>query len=95
MFQAEPPTIIVATIASLCQMLEKHIFKLEAMQVLVIDEVIPLSSLLMLSEMSSEVSFLTFSELNISGSGVKSKFPYCMILLYVVRPVNKQSFIFE
>lgn len=37
--KAEPPTIIVATIASLCQMLEKHIFKLEAMQVLVIDEV--------------------------------------------------------
>lgn len=57
MFQAEPPTIIVATIASLCQMLEKHIFKLEAMQVLVIDEVIPLSSWLMLSEMSSEASF--------------------------------------
>ncbi|KAF2287905.1 hypothetical protein GH714_003187 [Hevea brasiliensis] len=37
--KAEPPTIVVATIASLCQMLEKHIFKLEAMQVLVIDEV--------------------------------------------------------
>lgn len=39
MFQAEPPTIVVATIMSLCQMLEKHIFKLESMQVLVIDEV--------------------------------------------------------
>jgi superfamily II DNA/RNA helicase len=38
-FQAEPPTIVVATIASLCQMLEKHLLKLESMQVLVIDEV--------------------------------------------------------
>ncbi|XP_043697927.1 DEAD-box ATP-dependent RNA helicase 58, chloroplastic isoform X2 [Telopea speciosissima] len=37
--KAEPPTIVVATIGSLCQMLEKHVFKLEAMQVLVIDEV--------------------------------------------------------
>ncbi|XP_065863392.1 DEAD-box ATP-dependent RNA helicase 58, chloroplastic isoform X2 [Euphorbia lathyris] len=37
--KAEPPTIVVATITSLCQMLEKHIFKLEAMEVLVIDEV--------------------------------------------------------
>lgn len=39
MFQAEPPTIVVATIGSLCQMLEKHMIKLEAMRVLVIDEV--------------------------------------------------------
>ncbi|XP_025012744.1 DEAD-box ATP-dependent RNA helicase 58, chloroplastic isoform X1 [Ricinus communis] len=37
--KAEPPKIVVATIASLCQMLEKHIFKLDSMQVLVIDEV--------------------------------------------------------
>ncbi|KAI5573457.1 hypothetical protein POPTR_010G092200v4 [Populus trichocarpa] len=37
--KAEPPTIVVATIASLCQMLEKHLLKLESMQVLVIDEV--------------------------------------------------------
>ncbi|KAF8392432.1 hypothetical protein HHK36_022774 [Tetracentron sinense] len=37
--KAEPPTIVVATIGSLCQMLEKQIFKLEAMRVLVIDEV--------------------------------------------------------
>lgn len=39
-FQAEPPTIVVATVRSLCQMLEKQIFKLESMRVLVIDEVI-------------------------------------------------------
>ncbi|KAJ8766320.1 hypothetical protein K2173_022379 [Erythroxylum novogranatense] len=37
--KAEPPTMVVATIPSLCQMVEKHIFKLEALQVLVIDEV--------------------------------------------------------
>ncbi|KAK9146712.1 hypothetical protein Sjap_006615 [Stephania japonica] len=37
--KAEPPTIVVATMGSLCQMLEKNIFKLEAMQILVIDEV--------------------------------------------------------
>ena len=39
-FQAEPPTIVVATIRSLCQMLEKQILKLESMRVLIIDEVI-------------------------------------------------------
>ncbi|XP_034685732.1 DEAD-box ATP-dependent RNA helicase 58, chloroplastic isoform X1 [Vitis riparia] len=37
--KAEPPTIVVATVRSLCQMLEKQIFKLESMRVLVIDEV--------------------------------------------------------
>ncbi|XP_008776428.1 DEAD-box ATP-dependent RNA helicase 58, chloroplastic isoform X1 [Phoenix dactylifera] len=37
--KAEPPQIVVATIGSLCQMLEKHSLKLEAMRVLVIDEV--------------------------------------------------------
>ncbi|XP_029122325.1 DEAD-box ATP-dependent RNA helicase 58, chloroplastic isoform X3 [Elaeis guineensis] len=37
--KAEPPQIVVATIGSLCQMLEKHVLKLEAMRVLVIDEV--------------------------------------------------------
>ncbi|CAL9187343.1 unnamed protein product [Musa hybrid cultivar] len=37
--KAEPPEIVVATIGSLCQMLEKHVLKLEAMQILVIDEV--------------------------------------------------------
>ncbi|GAB4851125.1 DEAD-box ATP-dependent RNA helicase 58, chloroplastic [Ancistrocladus abbreviatus] len=37
--KAEPPAIVVATIASLCQMLEKHVFNLEATKVLVIDEV--------------------------------------------------------
>ncbi|OVA05499.1 Helicase [Macleaya cordata] len=37
--KAEPPTIVVATMGSLCQMLEKQIFKLEAMRVLVVDEV--------------------------------------------------------
>ncbi|KAF3457184.1 hypothetical protein FNV43_RR01841 [Rhamnella rubrinervis] len=37
--KAEPPTVVVATIGSLCQMLEKRIFTLESMRVLVIDEV--------------------------------------------------------
>ncbi|XP_071737039.1 DEAD-box ATP-dependent RNA helicase 58, chloroplastic [Rutidosis leptorrhynchoides] len=37
--KAEPPTIIVSTLGSLCQMVEKHMIKLESMRVLVIDEV--------------------------------------------------------
>ncbi|XP_031276585.1 DEAD-box ATP-dependent RNA helicase 58, chloroplastic isoform X2 [Pistacia vera] len=37
--KAEPPKIVVATIGSLCQLIEKNILKLESMQVLVIDEV--------------------------------------------------------
>ncbi|WOL14392.1 hypothetical protein Cni_G23172 [Canna indica] len=37
--KAEPPEIVVATVGSLCQMLEKHALKLEAMRILVIDEV--------------------------------------------------------
>ncbi|GMY27438.1 DEAD-box ATP-dependent RNA helicase 58, chloroplastic isoform X1 [Fagus crenata] len=37
--KAEPPTIVVATIRSLCQMLEKQILNLESMRVLIIDEV--------------------------------------------------------
>ncbi|XAR57227.1 RNA helicase [Bertholletia excelsa] len=37
--KAEPPTVVVATLVSLCQMLEKKILKLESMKVLVIDEV--------------------------------------------------------
>ncbi|KAK2988968.1 hypothetical protein RJ640_000768 [Escallonia rubra] len=37
--KAEPPTLVVATMDSLCQMLERHIFKLDSLQVLVIDEV--------------------------------------------------------
>ncbi|XP_058208492.1 DEAD-box ATP-dependent RNA helicase 58, chloroplastic [Rhododendron vialii] len=37
--KSEPPTIVVATLGSLCQMLEKKILKLESMRVLVIDEV--------------------------------------------------------
>lgn len=37
--QAEPPGIIVATVASLCQMVEKRAFSLQSMRVLVIDEV--------------------------------------------------------
>lgn len=40
LLQAEPPTIVVATMGSLCQMLEKHILKLDSCQVLVVDEVI-------------------------------------------------------
>ncbi|XP_059632543.1 DEAD-box ATP-dependent RNA helicase 58, chloroplastic isoform X1 [Cornus florida] len=37
--KAEPPTIVVATLGSLCLMLEKRLLKLESMRVLVIDEV--------------------------------------------------------
>jgi len=37
--QAEPPAIIVATVASLCQMVERRAFSLQSMRVLVIDEV--------------------------------------------------------
>ncbi|XWS20639.1 hypothetical protein CRYUN_Cryun31cG0119800 [Craigia yunnanensis] len=37
--KAEPPSIVVATIGSLSQMLEKQIFKLDSMQILVVDEV--------------------------------------------------------
>ncbi|KAI8010435.1 hypothetical protein LOK49_LG06G02554 [Camellia lanceoleosa] len=37
--KAEPPTILVATLGSLCQMIDKQILKLDSMQVLVIDEV--------------------------------------------------------
>ncbi|EEC72249.1 hypothetical protein OsI_05378 [Oryza sativa Indica Group] len=37
--KAEPPAIIVATVASLCQMIEKRAFSLQSMRVLVIDEV--------------------------------------------------------
>lgn len=40
LFQAEPPQVVVATIGSLCQMLDRHAFNLEALRVLVIDEVI-------------------------------------------------------
>ncbi|KAM7278805.1 hypothetical protein ACFE04_005939 [Oxalis oulophora] len=37
--KADPPTIVVATIGSLCQMLERNAFKLGSLGVLVIDEV--------------------------------------------------------
>lgn len=37
--KADPPTVVVATMASLCQMLSKHVLDLGAMRVLVIDEV--------------------------------------------------------
>ncbi|XP_066389413.1 DEAD-box ATP-dependent RNA helicase 58, chloroplastic-like isoform X1 [Miscanthus floridulus] len=37
--QAKPPAIIVATVASLCQMVERRTFSLQSMRVLVIDEV--------------------------------------------------------
>ncbi|CAN6442179.1 unnamed protein product [Victoria cruziana] len=37
--KAEPPEIVVATIRSLSQMLEKKTFKLETLQILVVDEV--------------------------------------------------------
>ncbi|THG10786.1 hypothetical protein TEA_010694 [Camellia sinensis var. sinensis] len=39
--QVEPPTIVVATLGSLCQMIDKKIIKLDSMQVLIIDEVEP------------------------------------------------------
>ncbi|KAI9195313.1 hypothetical protein LWI28_013705 [Acer negundo] len=50
--KAEPPTIVVATIGSLCHLIEKHIFKLDCMRVLVIDEVD------FLFNSSKQVSFL-------------------------------------
>ncbi|KAL3648937.1 DEAD-box ATP-dependent RNA helicase 58, chloroplastic [Castilleja foliolosa] len=37
--KVEPPAIVIATLKSLCQMLDKHILKLDNMCVLVIDEV--------------------------------------------------------
>ncbi|KAF7837246.1 DEAD-box ATP-dependent RNA helicase 58, chloroplastic isoform X1 [Senna tora] len=37
--KAEPPMIVVATVASLCQMLERQSIKLETLRVLVVDEV--------------------------------------------------------
>ncbi|CAD6234538.1 unnamed protein product [Miscanthus lutarioriparius] len=37
--KAEPPAIIVATVASLCQMVERRAFSLQSMRVLVIDEI--------------------------------------------------------
>jgi len=37
-FQAEPPTVVVATVGSLCQMLERHTFSLETVRVLIVDE---------------------------------------------------------
>ncbi|KAL3727356.1 hypothetical protein ACJRO7_032139 [Eucalyptus globulus] len=37
--KAEPPAMVVATIGSSCQMLERQVFKLDTVQILVIDEV--------------------------------------------------------
>ncbi|XP_051130506.1 DEAD-box ATP-dependent RNA helicase 58, chloroplastic isoform X2 [Andrographis paniculata] len=37
--KADPPTIVIATLKSLCHMLDKQILKVDAMRVLVIDEV--------------------------------------------------------
>ncbi|KAK3166613.1 hypothetical protein QOZ80_1AG0048090 [Eleusine coracana subsp. coracana] len=37
--KAEPPAIIVATVASLCQMIERRAFSLQSVKILVIDEV--------------------------------------------------------
>ncbi|CAO1947383.1 unnamed protein product [Urochloa humidicola] len=37
--KAEPPAMIVATVPSLCQMVERHAFSLQSVRVLVIDEV--------------------------------------------------------
>lgn len=60
--QAEPPTIVVATLGSLSQMLEKNIIKLESTGVLVIDEVKNLSSLLFVGTFHSW-SFKTATDL--------------------------------
>ncbi|XP_024011811.1 DEAD-box ATP-dependent RNA helicase 58, chloroplastic isoform X2 [Eutrema salsugineum] len=38
--KAEPPAIVVATVASLCHMLEKHILRLDSVRVLVVDETV-------------------------------------------------------
>lgn len=58
-FQAEPPIIVVATVGSLCQMLEKQILKLESMKVMVIDEVISLVSCYFQNEINLRVEILT------------------------------------
>ncbi|XP_075506767.1 DEAD-box ATP-dependent RNA helicase 58, chloroplastic isoform X3 [Primulina tabacum] len=50
--KVEPPAIVIATLGSLCQMLDKQILKLDAMRVLVIDEVD------FLFNSSKEVSYL-------------------------------------
>lgn len=44
-WQVEPPAIVIATLRSLCQMLDKQILKLDTMRVLVIDEVTKMISL--------------------------------------------------
>ncbi|XP_073302509.1 DEAD-box ATP-dependent RNA helicase 58, chloroplastic isoform X2 [Primulina huaijiensis] len=61
--KVEPPAIVIATLGSLCQMLDKQILKLDAMRVLVIDEVD------FLFNSSKEVSYLrrlltTYSSIN-------------------------------
>ncbi|XP_012573297.1 DEAD-box ATP-dependent RNA helicase 58, chloroplastic isoform X3 [Cicer arietinum] len=38
-FKAEPPAVVVATVGSLCQMLERQLFSLGTLRVLVVDEV--------------------------------------------------------
>ncbi|KAL1334665.1 DEAD-box ATP-dependent RNA helicase 58, chloroplastic isoform X2 [Arachis hypogaea] len=38
--KAEPPTVVVATVGSLCQMLERQIFLLESVRVLIVDETV-------------------------------------------------------
>ncbi|XP_077240667.1 P-loop containing nucleoside triphosphate hydrolases superfamily protein isoform X3 [Tasmannia lanceolata] len=71
--KAEPPEIVVATIGSLCQMLEKQIFKLDAVRVLVIDEVCSkherLHTLLSLLETDAPKSGIIF----VSEQSEKSK----------------------
>ncbi|EPS65227.1 hypothetical protein M569_09554, partial [Genlisea aurea] len=42
--KVEPPAVIIATLRSLCQMLDKQTLKLDAMKVLVIDEVMEIFS---------------------------------------------------
>ncbi|XP_073050239.1 DEAD-box ATP-dependent RNA helicase 58, chloroplastic isoform X2 [Primulina eburnea] len=61
--KVEPPAIVIATLGSLCQMLDKQILRLDAMRVLVIDEVD------FLFNSSKEVSYLrrlltTYSSIN-------------------------------
>jgi len=70
-FQAEPPEIVVATIGSLTQMLEKHVFKLEAMRVLVIDEVGVLQFVLFAHVYHPIWIALPFSFMSASSAGLE------------------------
>lgn len=57
-FKAEPPAIVVATVESLCQMLERQLFSLGNLRVLVVDEVKVFSS-----HLNCVLSLYTFQQL--------------------------------